>query len=223
MYKKLAIEWHPDKCDKETHGEEVCEDTFLRIKQAMDILTNQDRKDEWDQTGATGENVMMTLGVALPEWMISKENSWWVLGAYVLCFMIILPSVVGRWWYTKIKYNNDAILLNTTNMFQYFIYKSPTMQFKRLVQILSSAHEYHRAHNKDIKERPSDNFTVPKLIQQLPVNDHNSRHQPMCLPYAQKSRALIYAHLYNVEMVSEIDTLAQDQDYVLSKCNIGTK
>merc|ERR1712066_1221835 len=96
----------------------------------------------------------------------------------------------------------------------------PTMQFKRLVQILSSAHEFHRAHNADIKERPSDNYHVPRLIQQLPVNDHNSRHQPMCLPYAQKARALIYAHLYNVEMVSEIDTLAQDQDYVLSKCNM---
>ena len=107
--------------------------------------------------------------------------------------MIILPSVVGRWWYTKIKYNNDAILLNTTNMFQYFIYKSPTMQFKRLVQILSSAHEFHRAHNADIKERQSDNYHVPKLIQQLPTNDHNIKNQPMCLPYAQKARALMYA------------------------------
>lgn len=217
-YKRLAILWHPDKCNTTEHTVEVCEDTFMNIKKANDILTDQARKQDWDDTGANGDNVMMTLGVALPIWLVSGENSWWVLGCYVLCFMIILPSVVGRWWYTKIKYNNDAILLNTTNMFQYFIYKSPTMQFKRLVQILSSAHEFHRAHNADIKERSSDNYHVPRLIQQLPVNDHNSRHQPMCLPYAQKARALIYSHLYQADI--ENVGLQADQDYVLAKCNM---
>jgi hypothetical protein len=40
----------------------------------------------------------------------------------------------------------------------------------------------------------------------------------MCLPYAQKARALIYSHLYQ----ADIDNvgLQADQDYVLAKCNM---
>ena len=62
--------------------DKVCEDTFMNIKKASDILTDQDKKQDWDDTGSSGDNVMMTLGVALPKWLVSGENSWWVLGFY---------------------------------------------------------------------------------------------------------------------------------------------
>ena len=198
-YKKHSIVYHPDKCDHEVHGEEGCEQKFMLVKQAYEILKDEERRLAWDETGETGEAHSMELGLALPAWIVEKENTWLILGIYVLCFMVILPTTVGSWWYKSIKYNNDAILLSTSNMFQYFIYRSPTMQFKRLLQILTSAHEFDGNHNKEIKSRSSDVEVIPKLLQQLPTDNANTQsNTPMSRGYSIKARALIMAHLLGV-------------------------
>ena len=59
----------------------------------------------------------------------------YVLGAYVLCFMILLPSIVGSWWYKSIRFNSDKILLSTSDMFQHLIFRSPTMQLERAYKL----------------------------------------------------------------------------------------
>lgn len=38
----------------------------------------------------------MSFGIALPSWIVEKENSVWVLGLYALVFMIALPIVVSK-------------------------------------------------------------------------------------------------------------------------------
>lgn len=222
-YKKLSLKYHPDKCKledtEEKTGTELCEEKFKLIKQAKDILIEEDRKIVWDETGDTGETKAMEFGIALPSWIVDKENVWFVLGLYVICFMVILPTTVGRWWYKSIKFSSDAILLSTGNLFQYFIYQSPTMQFKRLIQILSSAHEFHRGHNKDVKERSSDVQLMPKLLAQLPQDNaiKKQANLPMNQPYAIKARALMQAHLNNIDLEKP---LQEDQDLVLSKCTM---
>lgn len=37
---------------------------------------------------------VMSFGIALPSWIVEKENSIWVLGLYTLVFMVALPTVV---------------------------------------------------------------------------------------------------------------------------------
>lgn len=219
-YRTLSIKFHPDKCDTEEFGEDGCNERFMLVKQAYEILKDDEKRIVWDETGDTGEVHSMQLGLALPEWIVKKENAPFVLGCYVLMFMIILPTVVGRWWYKSIKFNTDSILLSTSNMFQYFIYRSPTMQFKRLLQILTSANEFDRNHNKEIKLRHSDSVLMPRLIQQLPA-DNSAKQQnnmPMNRSYSIKARSLVLAHLHGLEL--EDATLQEDQDIVLSKCTM---
>lgn len=216
----MSIKFHPDKCDTEEFGEDGCNERFMLVKQAYEILKDDEKRIVWDETGDTGEVHSMQLGLALPEWIVKKENAPFVLGCYVLMFMIILPTVVGRWWYKSIKFNTDSILLSTSNMFQYFIYRSPTMQFKRLLQILTSANEFDRNHNKEIKLRHSDSVLMPRLIQQLPA-DNSAKQQnnmPMNRSYSIKARSLVLAHLHGLEL--EDATLQEDQDIVLSKCTM---
>lgn len=84
-----------------------------------------------------------------------------VLLVYGLAFMVILPVVVvglpgfpaasrtsllcssnffplflhrrpqGTWWYRSIRYSGDQILINTTQLFMHFMYKTPNMNMKR--------------------------------------------------------------------------------------------
>ena len=91
------------------------------------------------------------------------------------------------------------------------------MQFKRLLQILTSAHEFDRSHNREIKENPKDSILMPKLLAELPAdNSTKVLNQPMSQPYSIKARALIMAHLLGIELDED---LQEDQDIVLAKCS----
>lgn len=57
----------------------------------------------------------MSFGIALPSWIVEKENSVWVLGLYALVFMIALPTGVRFFlieykYYLKIKSINKIII-----------------------------------------------------------------------------------------------------------------
>lgn len=52
----------------------------------------------------------MSFGIALPSWIVEKENSVWVLGLYALVFMVALPTIVGMWWYKSIRYTGDQVI-----------------------------------------------------------------------------------------------------------------
>lgn len=49
----------------------------------------------------------MSFGIALPSWIVEKENSVWVLGLYALIFMVALPIVVS----TYLKPQKSQIIL----------------------------------------------------------------------------------------------------------------
>uniref|UniRef100_A0A1I7XEC5 Aa_trans domain-containing protein n=1 Tax=Heterorhabditis bacteriophora TaxID=37862 RepID=A0A1I7XEC5_HETBA len=77
-----------------------------------------------------------TFGIALPKWLVSKEYGVWVLAFYGLLFMVVLPVAVGIWWYNSIKYNVDKVLLDTTQLFYYFLHKTPKMEINRLCWLI---------------------------------------------------------------------------------------
>ena len=57
-------------------------------------------------------------GIALPAWLVEEKNSFYVLGVYGLLFGIMLPAMVGSWWYRSIQYTGDSVLIKTTKMFE---------------------------------------------------------------------------------------------------------
>ena len=58
----------------------------------------------------------MQFGIALPSWIVDKKNSMWVLGAYMLAFIIILPVVVVGFIFSYPKLTIQMILqINSRN------------------------------------------------------------------------------------------------------------
>jgi hypothetical protein len=49
-------------------------------------------------TKITEQLLAMTFGIALPKWIVSEKYGSWVLGLYVLIFMVILPLFVVSFW-----------------------------------------------------------------------------------------------------------------------------
>lgn len=82
---------------------------------AYQTLTDEEAKRNFEKYGNPDGPGAMSFGIALPSWIVEKKNSVWVLGLYGLVFMVALPTVVGMWWYTSIRYSGDQV--RTTYLF----------------------------------------------------------------------------------------------------------
>lgn len=58
-------------------------------------LTDDEARKNWEKYGNPDGPGAMSFGIALPSWIVEKENSVWVLGLYALVFMVALPTVVS--------------------------------------------------------------------------------------------------------------------------------
>uniref|UniRef100_A0A8C7N8Y7 Translocation protein SEC63 homolog n=1 Tax=Oncorhynchus kisutch TaxID=8019 RepID=A0A8C7N8Y7_ONCKI len=206
QYRLLSLKFHPDK-----GGDE---DLFMRIAKAHSALTNDESRQNWETYGNPDGPKATSFGIALPAWIVDSKNSMLVLLVYGLAFMVILPVVVGTWWYRSIRYSGDQILINTTQLFMHFMYKTPNMNMKRLSMVLTAAFEFDPRSNKEATIRPTDNIQVPQLIRELGNINVKKKEPPFCYPYSLKARVLVLAHLARMEVSDDIE---EDQRFVVRK------
>lgn len=206
QYRVLSLKYHPDK-----GGDEA---TFMRIAKAYAALTNEQSRQNWEIYGNPDGPGATSFGIALPAWIVDQKNSMLVLLVYGLAFMVILPVVVGTWWYRSIRYSGDQILINTTQLFMHFMYKTPNMNMKRLAMVLTAAFEFDPRSNKDATIRPTDNIEVPQLIRELGNINVKKKEPPFCYPYSLKARVLVLAHLARMDVSEELE---EDQRFVVRK------
>lgn len=208
-YRKQSLILHPDK---ETGDEKA----FMKLTKAYQALTDEESRRNFEKYGNPDGPGAMSFGIALPSYIVEKENSFWVLGLYALVFMVALPTAVGMWWYNSMKYSGDKVLLETINFYYAFFQITPFMDLKRVLMILGASFEFDRRYNNEIIERPSDEIEVPQLIRQIPNLGEKNRERPLYHKYSIKARALIYAHLSRMQLTSE--SLEHDRMYVVKKC-----
>ncbi|SPP77173.1 translocation protein SEC63 homolog [Drosophila guanche] len=208
-YYRLSKILHPDK---ETGDEK----SFMMLSKAYQALTDDVAKENYEKYGNPDGPGAMSFGIALPSWIVEKENSVWVLGLYGLVFMVAMPSAVGVWWYRSIRFSGDKVLLDTTQMYFYFIHKTPHMLLKRALMVLAASLEFDKRHNSQVTERQSDNDEVPALIRQLPNLNEKCKEHPLCRMYSIKARAILHAHLSRITL--NADTLERDRQFIVKKC-----
>lgn len=208
-YHRLSILLHPDK---ETGDEKA----FVKLTKAYKALTDDEARKNWEKYGNPDGPGATNFGIALPPWIVEKENSVWVLGLYALVFMVALPIAVGTWWYRSIRFSGDKVLLDTTQLYFFFFHKTPNMALKRVIMILASSLEFDKRHNTQVPERPTDNEEVPQLIKLLPHLNEKCKEVPLCRNYSVKARAIIHAHLSRIPL--NPNTLEKDRQFVIKKC-----
>ncbi|XP_057677981.1 translocation protein SEC63 homolog [Corythoichthys intestinalis] len=206
QYRVLSLKFHPDR-----GGDEAM---FMRIAKAYAALTNEQSRKNWEIYGNPDGPGATSFGIALPAWIVDQKNSMLVLLVYGLAFMVILPVVVGTWWYRSIRYSGDQILINTTQLFMHFMYKTPNMNMKRLAMVLTAAFEFDPRSNKEATIRPTDNIEVPQLIRELGNINVKKKEPPFCYPYSLKARVLVLSHLARMDVSEELE---EDQRFVVKK------
>lgn len=207
-YRRLSLIYHPDK---ETGDEKK----FMRITKAYAALTDEQARKNWEEYGNPDGPGAMSFGIALPSWIVEKENSVFVLMVYVLMLMIVLPVCVRIWWSNSSKYGDFKVLLDTSQLYLYFINKSPQMMLRRVLMVICASYEFDKSNNSEIQERPTDDVEIPKLMKQIPNLAMNNKERPLCFEYSLKARTLMYAHLLRIPLPSMASE--QDKKYILTK------
>ena len=66
----------------------------MKIAKAYEALTDDVSRENWEKYGNPDGPQAATFGIALPAWIVEKQNSVWVLVAYMSVFAVVLPIVV---------------------------------------------------------------------------------------------------------------------------------
>ena len=77
--------------------------------------------------------------------------------------MIIMPTVVGLWWYKSIKYTSDKVFMNTVILYRAFLIKSTSILAKRALMILAASFEFDRSQNPEMIDRESDSNEIRQV------------------------------------------------------------
>uniref|UniRef100_A0A6Q2WRT9 J domain-containing protein n=1 Tax=Esox lucius TaxID=8010 RepID=A0A6Q2WRT9_ESOLU len=199
QYRLLSLKFHPDK-----GGDE---DMFMRIAKAYSALTNDESRQNWETYGNPDgpRGTSHPCSVCVPQSLMPDHLFTHILSPFP-------PQ--GTWWYRSIRYSGDQILINTTQLFMHFMYKTPNMNMKRLCMVLTAAFEFDPRSNKEATIRPTDNLEVPQLIRELGNINVKKKEPPFCYPYSLKARVLVLAHLARMEVSEDIE---EDQRFVVKK------
>ncbi|TEA12418.1 Translocation protein sec63 [Colletotrichum sidae] len=118
VYRKLSRTLHPDKVKPDPAKNETIESlnaAYVEISKAYQALTDEEVRNNYIQFGHPDGKQSFSIGIALPMFMISDGNGKYVVLAYTLLLGVLLPYLVGSWWYGTQRMSKDGVLMESAN------------------------------------------------------------------------------------------------------------
>lgn len=160
-------------------------------------LTDETIRKNWELWGHPDGRQEMSMGIALPSWIIEGKNNIWVLGFYGLVFGGALPALVGRWWFGSQRKTKDGI----TNRSAAFFFKSlkDNANMQEIVGTLGKAyrwdHPLHMKHSarvdpalesleKQIREKAGDKWESVSALTGVEGAEDGVKRRALILLYA---------------------------------------
>ena len=214
QYRILSLKFHPDRVGE--NEKETAEIKFVQISKAYKALTDDDIRRNYEETGNPDGIRNMTLGIALPSWLVEQDNTIVVLAIYGLIFGLGFPFIIGRWWYHSKAYSKANIHYRTMGLF----YKELTeaISATNLIEILCAATEFQEL----VQWTPKDTQLIPELFNRVKAvyeslnNEKLEKNKRFTAPYTHKSFVLFMAYIYRVPVVDP--SLLQAQQIVIETC-----
>jgi translocation protein SEC63 len=113
-YKKLSLKYHPDKIRPDPAKNETAEslnDYFVDLTKAYKALTDEEIRNNYMQYGHPDGKQSYSIGIALPKFIITDGNGKYVLLVYGALLGVLLPYIVGKWWYGTQRMTKDGVLV----------------------------------------------------------------------------------------------------------------
>lgn len=86
-------------------------DHWVEVSKAFKALTDEEIRNNYVQYGHPDGKQSFSIGIALPKFIVTKGNGKYVLLIYGLLLGVLLPYVVGKWWYGTQRMTKEKVLL----------------------------------------------------------------------------------------------------------------
>lgn len=104
-YRKLAREWHPDKNPDDPEAAAK----FILLSKAYQALSDEEGKRNYLKYGNPEGPGALHVGIALPQFLIKKENHVRVLVFFFFIMLVCVPGLGLYWYSARSKYNKHGI------------------------------------------------------------------------------------------------------------------
>lgn len=160
-------------------------------------LTDETIRRNYELYGHPDGRQEVSMGIALPSWIIEGKNNIWVLGLYAVLIGGLLPSMIGRWWFGSRGTTKDGIEARTAEGFWMGIEEASGIS--DIVKVVGNALGYEsQAKNAgdlnkvevEIEKRIGDEW---KEMNKVVVGDEKAR----------RALTLLYAHFLRLDLGSK--------------------
>ena len=94
-------------------------DYWVEVSKAFKALTDEEIRNNYIQYGHPDGKQSFSIGIALPKFIVTDGNGKYVLLIYGVLLGVLLPYVVGRWWYGTQRMTKEKVLLASAgNLFK---------------------------------------------------------------------------------------------------------
>lgn len=139
----MSLIYHPDKIRPDPAKNETIDDLnerFVELTKAYKALTDEEIRNNYLQYGHPDGKQSYSIGIALPKLIITEGMGKYVLLVYGGLLGVLLPYIVGKWWYGSQRYTREKVLIASAgNMVREY---KEDMIGGRVISALSTGEEY---------------------------------------------------------------------------------
>jgi translocation protein SEC63 len=155
----------------------------------MNRLTDEEIRRNYEEYGHPDGKQEFSIGIALPKWIVESSNGYYMLGIYGLSFGVLLPAIVGRWWYGSRRLTREGIETKTAASYFKAVKEHTTKD--DVVDIISKSHEYQiylltgdRTHTLDSVslEKGLAQVGIVQPVQDTSITSHTESEVPLPSP-----------------------------------------
>lgn len=114
----MSVKFHPDKVRPDPAKNETVEslnDYYVELTKAYQALTDEDVRNNYIQYGHPDGKQSFSIGIALPKFIVSDGNGKYVVLLYTMLLGVLLPWLVGSWWYGTKRRSKEGVLMESSN------------------------------------------------------------------------------------------------------------
>ena len=206
-YRKIITKRHPDRLIKtgmtQKEIDKIRKD-FILIVKAYEILTNPDKKYNWEKFG-NPDGPKSGLGIVLPSFIISTKFQMPILIIFLVLIMVVLPLYVMFYLRGESEYDENGFSKTNTSIYYHFI--NENLHTKHIPFILGLSIEF-----KNIKINSNEEKELNELWVMCKGYIPNTKYE--LIPFSNKKAiTLIYAWLSRMDNISE--SLKEDTNRIL--------
>lgn len=201
-YKKKSLQFHPDK----NPNNPAAEATFMMVAKAYEALTDPTAKENYEKYGNPDGKQSLAVSIGLPEFLISVDNRNFVLLAYLIFMVGVIPMAVWSYYSNSSKFGEKDVMYDSYAWFHHNL--NEHILVKSLPEVLAGSAEFRE---RNMTKTPEGKAEIANVLTKVKseMAKPNFKH-----PVVLKGNVLLHSYLTrNTDVLSEESS--EDLNYML--------